>query len=207
MDSGAPLVGGPPRLNLLTGVSDLLGQNHSWIVFFGAFFFGETMIIPAAALAAQGHFSIFAVAGWGYAGTVVSDSIWFVSSGPARRFLERSLRRRTQYERVLGWISRRFGERPERALLFIKFVYGTRIATIVYLSLSRLSLRRFTTLNGVGTAIWIPVIVTVGWLAGRGAANLGSGLSKIEFLLPLVLVVVLLLKGLVTWLSNRAIKR
>lgn len=186
---------------------DLLAQHHAWIVFFGAFLFGETLIIPAAAVAAQGHFSIFAVAGWAYAGTVISDTIWFVSARPGRRFLERNDKRRASYEKVLDWISKRFGERPERALLFIKFVYGARLATIVYLSIRRLALKRFLALNGVGAAFWIVVIVSTGWLAGRGVASLSSNLVKIEYLLPAVLAATLLLRGLVKWKSKRAIEK
>ncbi|MEO7803353.1 MAG: VTT domain-containing protein [Actinomycetota bacterium] len=186
---------------------DLLSQHHAWIVFFGAFLFGETLIIPAAAVAAQGHFNIFAVAGSAYAGTVISDAMWFMSARPVSRFLDKSARRRASYEQVLGWVSRRFGERPERALLFIKFVYGARLATIVYLSLRRLALKRFVVLNGVGAACWIVVIVTIGWLAGRGVGGLSTGLAKIEYLLPAILVFTLLLKGLITWVSKRAIEK
>ena len=179
-------------------MEEFLGQHYSWIIFFGAFIFGETVIIPAAALAAQGHFGVFALAGWGYAGTFVSDAIWFLLASPVGRFLERSEKSRAKYKTLVGWVSRRFGGRPERALLFVKFIYGARIATITLLSLGGVSLRRFLALNSVGTAVWIVVMVTVGWLAGRGVGIVASGLSRIEYALPLFLILTLALKKVVT---------
>ena len=188
-------------------MADLLAQHHAWLVFFGSFLFGETLIIPAAAIAAQGHFSVLAVAGWAYLGTVVSDGIWFVAARPLSRLLERSEQSQARSKAALNWISKRFGDRPERALLFIKFVYGTRIATIVYLSVRKLALRVFVAYNSVGTGLWIVVIVSIGWLAGRGIANLQSSLTKIEYLLPVAIILALGLKGLVAWLSKRAIEK
>lgn len=187
-------------------MEQVLASQHSWIIFFGAFFFGETLIIPAAALAAHGHFGVFAVAGWAYLGTVVSDALWFLLARPAHRLLSRRVETNRRYELALRWVDRRFGKRPEMALLFIKFVYGTRIATISYLSMRGLKLRRFAALNGIGTGVWIVVIVAVGWLAGKGIASLGPRLSKLELILPLMLLFALALAELGRQLSRRALK-
>ena len=188
-------------------MTELLTQHHAWIVFLGAFLVGETLIIPAAVVAAQGHFSIFAVAGWSYLGTVTSDAVWFSCARPLSRMLKRNEKWNDRYAAALAWISRRFGERPERALLFIKFVYGTRIATIVYLALRRISFKTFVSLNSIGAAIWVAAIVTVGWLAGRGIASLQSNLSRLEYLVPSALFLALILKGLVSWASKRTLRK
>lgn len=185
----------------------LLATHHAWPIFFAAFLFGETLIIPAAALAAHGQFSPWAVGAWAYLGTFVSDALWFRLAGIAERHLAKHEGRLHRYQRVLAWLDRRFGTRPERALLFIKFVYGTRIATIVYLSLRKIAYRVFLALNGVGTAIWVAVVVTVGWLAGKGLEAFGPGLSRLERLLPIVFLLVLLLRGLATWISKRTLSR
>ncbi len=184
----------------------LLAQHHAWIIFFGTFFLGETIILAAAALAAQGHFSVWSVVVWSYLGTVISDGGWFLLARPAARYLK-SGARRERYDKVLAWLDRRFGARPERSLLFIKFVYGTRIATIVYLSLRRIGLWVFLRLNGLGTAMWLSVVVTVGWMAGKGIGSLSPELSKVEYLLPVILIVGLCLRELVKWTSRRALRR
>lgn len=188
-------------------MTELLTQHHAWIVFFGAFLFGETLIIPAAVVAAQGHYSIFAVAGWSYLGTITSDAIWFSCAQPLSRILKRNEKWNDRYGTALAWIDKRFGERPERALLFIKFVYGTRIATLMYLALRPLGFRRFVAFNAGGAAVWVVAIVTVGWLAGRGIANLQGGLSRLEYLVPAALVLALILKGLVSWASKRTLRK
>ncbi|MBA3348984.1 MAG: VTT domain-containing protein [Actinobacteria bacterium] len=186
---------------------ELLTHHHAWIVFLGAFLLGETLIIPAAVVAAQGHFSVLAVAGWSYLGTVASDAIWFSCARPLSGVLERNQKWNERYTMALAWINRRFGDRPERALLFIKFLYGTRIATIVYLALRRLRFKTFISFNAMGTAVWVIAIVTVGWLVGKGIANLQSELTRIEYLIPSALLLALILKGLVSWASKRTLRK
>jgi membrane protein DedA with SNARE-associated domain len=144
---------------------------------------------------------------WAYFGTILSDAGWFLLAGTARSYIERSTTRKQRYERVLAWLDRRFGARPERALLFIKFIYGTRIATITYLAIRRTPFRVFATLNAVGTVIWLSVVVTIGWLAGKGLAFLGPQLSRLEVLLPLLLVLALVIRGTVKWLTQRTIQK
>lgn len=187
-------------------MEQFLAHHHVWIIFFGSFLLGESLILTASALAAQGHFGVWSVIGWAYLGTVLSDAGWFMLAGKARSFIERNPDRRQRYERVLAWLDRRFGARPERALLFIKFVYGTRIATITYLSLRRTPWRVFAGLNAIGTAIWLAVIVTVGWLAGKGLASLGANLSRLEYLLPLLLISALVIRGIFKWLTQRTMQ-
>jgi membrane protein DedA with SNARE-associated domain len=136
---------------------------------------------------------------------VASDALWFRLAGPAERYLSKHPDRWYRYRRVLAWLDRRFGAHPERVLLFIKFVYGTRLATIVYLALRKLKLRVFLAFNGVGTALWIAVIVGVGWFVGKGVSILVPELGRVERLLPVVLGLALLLKGTATWISKRAL--
>jgi membrane protein DedA with SNARE-associated domain len=188
-------------------VDSLLNPGHAWLIFFGAFFFGETLIFPAAALAAQGHFSPWAVGVWAYLGTIVSDTLWFSLAGVADRRLATWESWRRRYHQVLAWLDRRFGAHPERALLFIKFVYGTRIATITYLALRKLQLRRFLAYNGVGAAVWATVVVAAGWLAGRGVKALAPGLTNVEHVVLIVLVLALIVRGIVKWISNRELPR
>lgn len=188
-------------------MEEFLATHHAWIVFFGAFFLGETLILTASALAAHGHFSVFAVVIWAYLGTVLSDGMWFLLARPAKLFFDRSGRGRVRYQRVLEWLDRRFGPHPERALLFIKFVYGARLATIVYLAIRRVRFRTFMGMNGAGAAPWLAAVVTVGWLAGKGLSYLGPQLSRLEYLLPLVLALALIIQGVVKWLSRRSIER
>jgi membrane protein DedA with SNARE-associated domain len=185
----------------------ILTTHHAWLIFLGAFFFGETVIIPAAALAAQGQFSPWAVGGWAYLGTVVSDALWFRLAGLAEHHISTHAGKQRRDRIVLAWLDRRFGARPERALLFIKFVYGTRIATLVYLSIRKVTFQLFLAFNSVGTAAWVVVVVSVGWLVGKGLAAFAPDLSKVEHLLPIVLLVALFLRGVAKWMSKRALSR
>lgn len=143
-------------------------------IFVGALLFGETVIVPAAALAAHGRWTIPAVIGWAFAGTVTADIAWFVAANRSLGRFARDLDQRREHSDALAWLGRRAGARPARTLLFVKFVYGTRILSIAYLSSRGVSGREFVLYDAVGTAIWLAVIVPVGWLVGRGVAGARS---------------------------------
>jgi membrane protein DedA with SNARE-associated domain len=185
----------------------VIAVNQVWLVFFGALVLGETAIIPAAALTGHGAFGPWEVAGWAYLGTMVADLFWFRIGRHADRYLSRHQDRQRRYQKVAARLDRWCGARPERALLFIKFVYGARLATIFYLSLRGVALRRFVAFTAVGAALWIAVIVTAGWLAGKGLDAWLPGLTTAQRVLPVIVILALGVRGLTMWLSKSALPK
>lgn len=70
-------------------VLEFLTEHHFLIVLFGAFFFGESVIITASSLAAQNDWSMGSIALGAFVGTVASDTIWFLLGGWLRRVSDR----------------------------------------------------------------------------------------------------------------------
>lgn len=175
----------------------------SWAVFVGTFFLGESVILASAALAAQGSWSVWAVAGWAFAGTVLSDAVWFSAAGRGVRGLRGDPGRAERLDRHVARLDRWTGQRPHRALLFVKFVYGTRILSISYLSVRGVPLRRFVTFDAAGTLIWLAVIVPLGYLGGRGLSGMGVDLAGLERGLVGLIAVGVLARAVVLWWRRR----
>lgn len=184
-------------------MQELLADHNAWIVFVASFFAGETMIITAAALAAHGHWPLIAVFGYAFAGTVSSDATWFLIARKWWPRLEAGGGERSK--RILSWLESKTGDRPHLALLYVKFLYGTRILAITYMSIRRVALSRFIASDALGTLGWLSVMVAIGWFAGAGISQLAG--SRLKLVIPMILVVVLLVKGSVVWITRWLLRR
>lgn len=174
-----------------------------WVVFVGTFFLGESVILGAAALAAQGTSSVWSVAGWAFAGTVLSDTVWFTSAGRAVAVVNRDGERAARLARHGQRLDRWTGTHPQRALLFIKFVYGTRILSITYLAWRRVDPATFVAFDAAGTAVWLAAIVPVGFFGGRGLERAGVDLTRFEVGFAVVVVVAVVVRAAMLWRRRR----
>ena len=84
--------------------------------------------------------------------------------------------------------------------LFIsKFVYGTRILSIIYVAHRESNIIKFIKNNLLATALWITVIIPIGFLAGKGFSELFLFLRGFEKILLIVIIVFVILKLLRDW--------
>lgn len=168
-------------------------------VFLGTVVLGESVILAAAALAAQGSWSIWSVAVAAFTGTILSDATWFLLAGRLvdriERDPDRSARLRRHAARLDNWTA----ARPHLALLFGKFVYGTRILSIAYLSARDTHLKRFLGFDAIGTVIWLAVILPIGYAAGRGIERAGVDLARVDTSLVAVVVAAIAIRGVTEW--------
>jgi len=99
------------------------------------------------------------------------------------------------------------GQKPFLALLFIKFLYGTRILTILYLSIRKVHYPTFFLFNTIGTVFWLLVMIFVGWLVGRGTADAGQVFSRVEYTLTALVLLIVLYRIITTWLGKEITKK
>ncbi|OHA21546.1 MAG: hypothetical protein A2849_03935 [Candidatus Taylorbacteria bacterium RIFCSPHIGHO2_01_FULL_51_15] len=190
-------------MNFGTTTLALLNAYEFPALFLGGFFFGETVIIPAAFLAGQGILSLTQVFSITYLGTVCADMLWFFIGPSLFRFAHRFEKIRTRSEKVLMSLDTLYAKRPFRVLLISKFVYGTRILTILYLSLEKLSVVRFLLVNLLSTFVWLVGVVAVGWLAGKSIVNVIPVLSDAKYVLFIIVLLVLIVRFGPTWFAKR----
>jgi len=186
---------------------NLLVQFQGPALFLGAFFFGETVIITAAFLAAQGLWSMPAVFGLALAGTLASDAAWYFLGRNAYFHLRKKQSHREKQERILAFLEQFAGNNLWLLMLCIKFAYGTRILTIIYLSMRRMRFRMFIAFDTVSTLIWLPVMCAIGWLAGKSLTNLMPFLNTFEYATALLISILVLFKLGSVWISRKITRK
>ena len=188
-------------------IANLLATYELPAIFFGAFFFGELVILTAAFLAGQDTWSISNVFWLALAGTIASDSLWFMLGQTFLRSTKRWGKYYDKYHLYLDKLEEITGQKIFLSLLFIKFLYGTRIMAILYLSMRRMRFLTFLLFNTIGTIIWLVAIILVGWLAGKGVANIDEIYQRFEFVLMTLVLLLVCYKMLTIWLGKKVVKK
>ena len=187
---------------IFVGALNLL-QTHPYLIpFWGAVVGGEETILVISALAAGGLLSFPEVFALSYAGTIVSDGLWFICGTYSVNWLERRDSVRHKLEVISDFVRRITKGRYFIALLTAKFLYGTRIITIFYLAKERLSFLRFNAYNSVVTALWAVVICAIGWFAGKGISWIVQAFSNISIALSAAIIFIIILYGVRIWLNK-----
>jgi len=190
-----------------THILSLLTMYQLPAIFFGAFFFGETVIITAAFLAGQGIWSVYTVFILAFFGTIISDSLWFLFGQSILHVITRWKRGRKKVHELEKEEVPLKKHTPFFVLLFIKFLYGTRILTIIYLSSRKMSFWLFTLFNAIGTTIWLIVMISIGWGAAKGTSQFSPLLQKTEYALSVLAVTLIAAHFLVVWINKKVTKK
>ena len=175
---------------------------HNYSLFFlGSFFGGDMFIFAMSFLAGQGLWSWWSVFLICFVGTIASDCVWFLSG---TQILDRF--RKYKFFKKLDTKYLPKGK-PWKVLLIFKFLYGTRILTIIYFGVRKLSFLKFLILDSIGTLEWLAVIVLIGWLAGRGIANYINLFQNISIALTALLIAALVFKFGLIWFGQKLKKQ
>lgn len=166
--------------------------EHPIILFFlAAYIGGEELIVPLAVLVGQGLWSVETLFITCFIATVLADASWFLLGRHGvrqRKFFQKYEHR---FERASVFF-RKIAKSELGILLTTKFIYGTRIFSIIFLSLEGLALPKFIIINSLVTFIWLSCIVTLGWMIGRGSSLfLNIYRHPVYITLGLILIVVL----------------
>lgn len=172
-------------------------------VFAGAFFFGDSVILTAAYLAGQLHWPVFPIFAAAFLGTAAADTMWFfVGVFFARKFSGSNFMRKER-ERASQLLQKLTGEKPFYALIFIKFLYGSRIAMILYVAARGLHFRTFSIYNSIGIFVWLSIFFPLGYLAGKGISTTFPVMNAIEAAVVMFVVSFVLMRILTIWLTKK----
>jgi undecaprenyl-diphosphatase len=140
---------------------------------------GETALVMAAALAAQGRLSLVGVIAAGTLGSLLGGSggYWIGRLGGIAL-----LRRDRRWWRADGGglaRAQRFFERYGAPSVFLaRFVALLRTVVAMLAGASRMPFGRFTLYNGLGGLAWATAVGVVGYLFGRNLPRLQRGLGR-----------------------------
>ena len=186
---------------------EILTQYNLLAVFSLAFFFGDTAVMAAAYVAAQLEWSVVAVFLMALLGTVTADTLWFYFGRKILLRLHKWNKLKHKYERVVKKLERMSERHLLLSLLYVKFLYGTRIVTILYLSWRRITIPKFIMYDTLGVIGWLLVLLPIGWLAGKGVANFVPIIDSAAYFLLALVVMVLLVRFVSSKVSDKLLKK
>lgn len=187
------------QLKMMSELSDrsiqILINYGYWAIFLGSFFFAESVILAVSFLAASGLWPLSAVFFLALAGDLLADLLWYSGGKYSFRFAKFDSKIFNKaYKTLSGVIDRITRHKPFLALLFIKFLYGTRFLMLIYVARKKVSLKKFLIYDAIGTSIWLAVLLPVGWLAGKGAYNLIGAYRNFNYSILFLVLTLLLYK-------------
>lgn len=172
-------------------------------VFLGAFFFGDSVILTSAYLAGQLAWSPIPIFLAAFAGTVASDTLWFFFGKYFSTRFSRIAFLRTEREKISAFVARLVGERPWQALIMVKFLYGSRVAMILYAAASGITFSTFTVFNSLGSIIWLLVFIPLGYLAGRGVSHAAPLADALPMALGVLIVSFSMFRIITIWMKKK----
>lgn len=171
-----------------------LAQYQVPALFLGAFFFGETVILAAVFLAAQGLWPLSDVFWISLFGTITADIAWFLIGRHILRSTKRWERLKRKHAEHFGKLEKGSEQKQLLYLVFFKFLYGTRIITILYVSAQGMTAWKFLLFDTAGTAVWLAAVIAVGTAAWSGLSRAIPAFHAAEYALGAALILALLIK-------------
>lgn len=165
-----------------------LEQYGYIIVFLGAVAGGEIFILAGTFMASLGYFNIYAVVLLSLAGIILSDSLWYLLGVKGENFIINCKDRLCLKNYHNKLFDRYFDAHYGKFIILSKFVYGTRIITMVTSGYKRVPYRKFFYYNLLSIIIWIMIVVLVGYGLGFSWNKLSEYNSYIKYLVLLGLL-------------------
>lgn len=177
------------------------------VIFLGAAFGGELVLLALAFLSAQAIFSVYTLLILSFFGTICSDALWFVLG--KTKIVQKLITHRhadktiTVINKVIHRLS---NGRHLVALIIAKFLVGTRILMIMYVGTKIPNFKHFIRYDAIAILVWLFVIIPIGFLSGLGFMYFARILENIYAAIGFILVVIIIGILVEIWFKNRIIK-
>jgi membrane protein DedA with SNARE-associated domain len=165
---------------------ELLQKYGLWAVFFGTMIEGDLTLLFAGVLARAGLFTFEEAFAVGIAGGFVGDSLSYMIGARFRgkaRSWHFFIRARPRVENLM----RRFGV---LSVFIVKYVYGLRTTSAIFCGLAHFGFLKFAALTLVSCAVWVGVLVGLGFTFATGIEKLVGDLKRIQIILLVVVIIV-----------------
>lgn len=173
------------------------------VIFFGVGFGGEVAVISLSFLSAQNVFSLFPFLVIGVLGTLTADSIWFWlgKTRTAGKIVDH--RYATYTISVIMEAIRKISRGNHLlAFIFAKFLVGTRIVVILYVSKTNIAFKNFILNDMVAILIWLTTLTSIGFLSGLGFSYISKILKNVYAGIGFVVLILLVIVMAQIWLKK-----
>jgi membrane protein DedA with SNARE-associated domain len=187
-------------------IKGLIHDYRGWFYLFTViwtFFEGETFVLLAAAVSANGSIDPVKLGACAWLGSYLGDQCWFFLGRTCGPLL---LRRFPNWQHSIDMVHRWLERWGTVFILTFRFVYGIRNFSPVAIGLSDLGILRFMILNFIAAGLWSVTFVSVGYLFGHELGQvMGRWAETIELVaLALFLVSVVAILLVTRWRLRRA---
>lgn len=162
-------------------------------IFLGAFILSESVILAFSFFSAQGYFSVIDVFIFSFLGAVACDFFWFLLGRYAFKFVLKIPFFGMPYDKFCSFMRKISGKKQLSLFLLFKFLYALQPFVIVYFA-TFMPLKRFLKYECIAVSIWLSIIVSIGWLAGRGAYYLIEIYRGFNYSLLAVISLIIIVK-------------
>lgn len=160
---------------------------------------GETALVAAAVLAAQGHYSLASVIAVGTIAAIVGDNVgYWLGRELGRGFLQRYDIVRRFSARVLPPTERFFRRHGGKSIFLARWFSGLRVAGAWLAGFAHMPWWRFFLWNATGGIAWAVTVSVVAYYFGRAAAD-AIGRYGVIGAIVIVIVAILALAGIHVW--------
>ena len=182
-------------------MDELLQRYGLWAVFFGTMIEGDLTLLLAGVLARAGAFSFGEALLVGTAGGVIGDSI---SYWIGARFRERATNSRF-FKRARPRIEKLMQKFGVLSVFIVKYIYGLRTTSALFWGLAHFGYIRFAWLTVASCAVWVAVLVGLGYTFASGISTLIGDLKRIQVIL-LVAAIIIITVYIITRFEKRVIE-
>ena len=168
-------------------------------IFLGAVFDGDLVLLLAGVIAHMGLMNLWVVMGLASAGCFTGDFACYVFG----RVRSEAILNSRVYRKVGPTVERVANRVGAWQIVAARFMYGTRVATMLFWGAHRLPVARFVLINGIGCAMWGLILGLLGYTASSGAAALLGEVKRVELWLLSAIVVFVVVFLAIRWMVNR----
>ena len=160
-------------------LQQLLIEHGFAAVLIGSAVEGDFTMVFAGVVANLGYFSFPVAVGFAALGAFIGDSIWYLL-GRAHTTRFRSAK---FYQKVGPHVEKAAQKLGLWQIVASRFVYGTRVATMLFWGLHGLGFLRFALMDALGCVLSATAFVGLGYLIGNGADVILHQVKRFELVL------------------------
>lgn len=153
----------------LFDVAERLPEFSLLLAFIAPFVGGEVATMTLGFFAGQGTFPLINIIFGSFLGMMTLDSFWFlIMRSPLTRGVRNRIKISDKYKKMESKIEKISSKNDIAILLISKILIGTRILVLAYISVRKLSFKKFLAFDGSATLVWAITLGYLGWFAGLG---------------------------------------
>ena len=173
----------------------------------GGLFAGEEFTLFLAFLSSRGYYPIWIVYVFSFIGVFIMDFLFYQFG--RSRFVHKFFRFKffeKAYSFINLFVQKITYKHKFLILLYTKFIFGTRLISLIYLGIEKTSYRTFLITDFFVTLLWTGVIVTFGYFIGKGYSILYNIFKSVQISMVFIFIMLLLFFMFRRWIRKKLIQ-